>query len=383
MKKLFFQLFIISFLFLPNLALANIDLEKQELEDQGQVFDAQEDVFEAEVIAIQESQEVQQPDGSFLVRQNAVLKGLKDNWQGQEIISQGINDLEVSHNLVVEPGDKVLVSYFQDITGQDHYYVIDIVRRGQLLWLLLFFCFLMVAIGRIKGFKALISLGLSIVVIMYLIVPGILAGYNPLLITIASCFILLIAIIYITWGWQLKSHLGLLSLAISLALTAVLSWLAVEFTKLSGFDSEDVLFLMTSNGQTINFKGLLLAGMVIGALGVLDDVVISQISAIQELKIANSKLTTKELFKRGMRIGTDHISSMTNTLFLAYAGAALPILMLFQLKETAFHGVGQIINSEMMATEIVRTLSGSIGLILAMPIATFVAAKYFKKKLIK
>ncbi|MFZ5364173.1 MAG: YibE/F family protein [Patescibacteria group bacterium] len=152
-----------------------------------------------------------------------------------------------------------------------------------------------------------------------------------------------------------------------------------NLTKLSGFAEEETVYLVGLMGGDINLQGLLLAGFIIGALGVLDDITVSQVSTVQEINAANPNLSRSEIYKKAMRVGVDHIASMVNTLFLAYAGAALPLLLLFSFKQEPFLTFGQVINHEIIATEIVRTLVGSIGLALAVPITTFLAAYFYKK----
>ncbi|MFH0840773.1 MAG: YibE/F family protein [bacterium] len=337
----------------------------------------EEAVFEAKVISIEDSRILESEDGSRVVQQNVRLKGLSGEWEGRERVTDGIGDLNVLHNIEVKPGDKILVSYLRDINGQERLYIIDHVRRGPLLWLALIFCALIILISRFKGLKALVSLAVSFLIIVYLVIPGVLAGFNPLLVSIACSFLILLLVIYITWGWSKQSHLAFFSIAISLIITGLFSFLFTILTKLTGLANEDIIFLIGDGLPAINFQGLLLAGIIIGTLGVLDDVVISQISTVRQLREANLNLSVKELFSRAMKVGIDHISSMANTLFLAYVGVSLPLLLLFKLESTAFHGFAQIINSEIIATEIVRTLTGSVGLILAVPIATFIAAKYW------
>ncbi len=159
-----------------------------------------------------------------------------------------------------------------------------------------------------------------------------------------------------------------------------MSWFFVKVAKLTGISSEETAYLINLGvGAKINFQGLLLAGIIIGTLGVLDDVVISQVAAVEQIIKTNPKQNFKEIFKKAHEIGVSHISSMTNTLFLAYAGVSLPLLILFLSGQSAFSSWLQIINNEIIATEIIRTLAGSTGLILSIPISTFLAVWILKK----
>ena len=215
-------------------------------------------------------------------------------------------------------------------------------------------------------------------VIIYFIAPNIFAGHNPVFITIIGSLLITPLIIYVTEGFNRKAHLAVASIYISLTATIVLASLFVNYTGLTGAGSEEVMFLVGNSGL-INFKGLLLAGIIIGSLGVLDDLVISQISVVEEIYKADNDLSRSELYKRSNQVGISHLGSMTNTLFLAYIGVALPLFLLFYIQQPPFMTVGQAINSELIATEIVRTLIGSIGLVLALPISTYLAVKFIKK----
>ncbi len=334
-----------------------------------------EQVFEAKVIKVLEEKTVTNQDGSTSVQQNLKLKPLEGHWQDKEIKTKGISDIQVFKSIQVEKGDKVMVTASIDPDGQEVFYVTDHVRRGWLYFLALIFAVLMIAVGRKKGFKALISLVATFVIIVWFIIPRILAGANPLLISIIGSLIILGAIIYITWGLSKKAHLAMAGIFISLMITGIFSLIFTKLTNLTGLAQDDAMFLVGLSSGQINFQGLLLAGIIIGALGVLDDVVISQISTVEQIKAANDKMKPLEIFKSAMSVGVDHISSMTNTLFLAYAGAALPLLILFTSGESQSLGFSEAINNEVIATEIVRTLTGSIGLILAVPIATILAVK--------
>jgi uncharacterized membrane protein len=169
------------------------------------------------------------------------------------------------------------------------------------------------------------------------------------------------------------------SVFISLLITLGLSVLFTFLTRLSGLN-EEAGFLLDMSATKINFQGLLLAGFLIGAVGVLDDVVIGQIEAVGQLKKANPFMSSWDLFKSGYKIGNTHLGAIINTLFLTYAGASLPLLLIFSLQDGSVVNFSQAINNELIATEIVRTLVGSIGVALSMPIATALGAKFLKSE---
>ena len=356
-------------LFVPLLALAQSDESS-----------LTEDIIEAEVIEIIDQTEITREDGSVGTQQDIKLKGLGGDWKDKEFTFYGISEIDVISSNVYEEGDKVLVIHTKDIDDNDLFYVFDYIRRGQLYWLAIIFSLVIILIGKWKGFRSLISLLITFLIILKFIVPKILSGSSPVLIAVTGSFFILVLIVYITEGLSRKSHLAVASILISLLITGLLSVIFTSLARLTGMAQEEIMYLIGVGNQAINFRGLLLAGILIGTLGVLDDVVISQIEAVGQIKSANPNLSKKEVFNKAFKVGKSHMGSMVNTLFLAYAGASLPLLLLFSLKEPPFLNFSQVINNEIIATEVVRTLVGSIGLALAIPIATFLAAKYYTNK---
>jgi uncharacterized membrane protein len=337
-------------------------------------------VFKAEVVEVLREERNVLPDGTEVIQQDLKLKALEGELRGEVVEFYGIGDFDVLSKQIYKEGDKVLLAQSYDAEGNPAYFITDYVRSGVLWALISVFAALLIVAGRLKGLRSLLSLALTFLVIIKFIIPKILAGSNPLVITLIGSVFILLIIIYVTEGFKTRAHISVISIFISLAITILFSRLFVGLSKLTGAGSEDVFFLMNIEGAAINLQGLLLAGIIIGALGVLDDVVISQVAATEEISKANSGLGMADLFKKSYSVGVSHIASMTNTLFLAYAGVSLPLLILFVSGESAFAGWEQAINTELIATEIVRTLSGSIGLILSVPIATFIAAWRYGSK---
>jgi uncharacterized membrane protein len=215
-------------------------------------------------------------------------------------------------------------------------------------------------------------------IIFKFILPMIYAGYDPVLITIIASLVMIPVTFYLSHGFNRKTSIAIGGTLIALLITGLLAKVFVEATKLTGFASEEAGFLQVARGNLVNIRGLLLAGIIIGALGVLDDISIAQSALVQQLREANPKMKAREVFSRAMNVGQDHIASMVNTLVLVYTGAALPLLLLFIDNPLPF---SQVINYEIIAEEIVRTLVGSIGLITAVPITTLIASSSdFKKK---
>ncbi|HPA25415.1 MAG TPA: YibE/F family protein [bacterium] len=368
--KINFFIFIFLFLFLLPISAF------------GQIFDiTDEEIFKAKVIEVLEQKSSTREDGSTPIQQKLKLKGLEDDWKDKEIIFDG-TEFDVLSASEYAVGEKVLVNYSPGPEGEDNFYVIGYSRANPIFWLAFLFALIVIVVGRFKGFRALIVLLLTFLTILKFIIPKILAGSNPLSISIIGSFFILILAVYITEGFKRTSTIAIFSILISLIVTGLLSVWFSSITKLTGFASEEAMYLIGMEGGNINIRGLLLAGIIIGALGVLDDVIISQVALVQELKISNPKLTKGQIYSQAMRVGVSHLSSMVNTLFLAYAGASLPLLILFSVKQPPFLTFNQVIENEMIATEIVRTITGSIGLVLAVPIATFLAVQFIGKKII-
>lgn len=371
MNKLkYFLLVLLALVLLPKFSLAQ-ETEVQTPDDS---------LFYAKVLEILDEKETASENGVISKQQNIKLLLLSGPEKNKEVVYQGIDQFSVVSQNYYQVGDKVLVNKSQTDDGRDFYDITDYVRLNGLFYLFLFFIFLVIIIAKWKGFKALLSLLFSVLVIMKFMIPNILAGFNPFWITLIGALFILIFIIYFTEGLNKKSNLAVFSIILVLSIVGVLTLFFEAYLRLSGMSNEESMLLIGLTEQAINFRGLLLAGILLGTLGVLDDVVISQISAVEELKKANNNFDFKNLYHRGINIGKSHLASMINTLFLAYAGAALPLLILFSLKTGPWLSPGLVINNEMIATEILRTLIGSIGILLAVPISTYLAAKYFAKK---
>lgn len=334
--------------------------------------------YQAEVIEVIKEQTTELSDGSSARQQDLKLKGLEGEIKNKEIIFNGIGNYDVAGKNLYKTGDKVLVIQSLDFEGNPSYYITDFVRTNTLWWLATAFILSLIVIGGFKGFRSILSLIFTFLVIVKYIIPKILDGADPITITLIGSFLILLLIIYVTEGFKKRSHIAVLSIFISLVITVFLSWFFVNLTKLTGVSSEETGFLVELAGRIINFKGLLLAGIIIGVLGVLDDIVIAQVATVEQIEAVDPSLSRMELFKRSYEVGISHISSMTNTLFLAYAGVSMPLLILFLSGQSAFSDWTQIINNEAIATEIVRTLAGSIGLILSVPISTTIAVWWVK-----
>ncbi|MGW7564735.1 YibE/F family protein [Streptomyces tendae] len=267
-------------------------------------------------------------------------------------------------------GQKVVVAYEPSAPKDLQYSVTDINRRLPLALLAGIFALAVVVVGRLRGLMALVSLAISFLLLNFFILPAILQGSNPLVVAVIGSSAIMLIALYLCHGLSARTSVAVLGTLISLLLIGVLGSLFIGWAALTG-NTDDNTGLIHGLYPSIDMSGLLLAGVIIGSLGVLDDVTVTQTSAVWELHEANPTMGWRGLYRAGIRIGRDHIASVVNTLVLAYAGAALPLLLLFSIAQS---GVGTVANSELVAEEIVRTLVGSIGLVASVPVTTALAA---------
>ncbi|WP_086866144.1 YibE/F family protein [Streptomyces viridochromogenes] len=267
-------------------------------------------------------------------------------------------------------GQEVVVAYEPSAPEDLQYAVADVNRRVPLSVLAGIFAVAVVLVGRLRGVMALVSLAISFLLLNFFILPAILQGSNPLVVAVVGASAIMLIALYLCHGPSARTSVAVLGTLISLLLIGVLGSVFIGWAALTG-NTDDNTGLIHGLYPSIDMSGLLLAGIIIGSLGVLDDVTVTQTSAVWELHEANPSMGWRGLYRAGIRIGRDHIASVVNTLVLAYAGAALPLLLLFSIAQS---GVGTVANSELVAEEIVRTLVGSIGLVASVPVTTALAA---------
>jgi uncharacterized membrane protein len=303
-----------------------------------------------------------------------VLVDLKNNEtvEANLVLVGGIDE-----SVLLLEGDKVVINFVENIASGSPYQVVDVYRLNVLLFLFL----LLVLVGCIfSGWNAIFSflgLAFSILVLIYVVVNGILAGYDPLLVTIVGAFLISTVSVYLGHGLTKRTTIAIIGIVLTLMFVGVLSLLFVKLGSLFGMGSEEAFFLQLDSERVINLQGIFLAGIIIGTLGVLDDITTSQVAVVDELYKANNKLSAVELYKRAISVGKEHITALINTLVLAYAGASMPLFILFI--QDSIQPVWTLLIGEFIAEEIVRTLLGSIALILSVPVTTFLAAKFLHK----
>lgn len=289
---------------------------------------------------------------------------------GERVVVEN-GDISVVNIQRYQVGDRLVLTGTTDAQGRPVFFITDYVRRDSLLVLLILFAVLTVAVGRVYGATSLIGLAISFVVVFRFVLPQILAGRDPIVTAILGSLVIVPVSFYLSHGWNRKTSIAIAGTLIALIATGILAGVFVGQANLTGLAGEEAAFLDVANVADIDMQGLLLAGIIIASLGVLDDITVSQAAIVEQLKEARQSLSRSELYRRAMRVGQDHIASAVNTLVLVYAGAQLPLLLLFV---TSGRPVAEIVNSEIVAQEIVRTLVGCVGLILAVPVTTLIAA---------
>ena len=325
----------------------------------------------ARVIEVLDEGSLDLGDGMEHPYQRLLLRVEGGSLKGEEIeVEEGTINI-ISQERLFDAGDRVYLERVAGLEG-DRFYISDPVRTSPLLLIAVLFAGLVVLVGRSRGLRSLLGTLFGLLMIFFFVLPQIVAGRDPVLVSIAGSVLLLAVSTYLIYGWNLKAHAAVAGMMLSLLLTGLLAWLFVGWTRLTGLGEEGG-FLVSALGPGINLQGLVLGGIIIGALGVLDDICVGQASAVFELVNANRDLSWRELFRSSLNIGRDHIAAMVNTLLLAYVGASMPLMLAFMVYQEP---IWRRINREPVAEEIVRTLVGSVGLVPAVPITGLIASLF-------
>jgi len=270
----------------------------------------------------------------------------------------------------VRVGDRVALDRTTGPEGDVQYFITDFQRLPTLLVLLGLFVATVLVISRWHGFRSLLGLGISLFLVVRFIVPAIIAGTSPPLVALVGAMAVMLVTLYLTHGVNEMTTSAIVGTAGALVLTVGLALVFIQQGRITGFASDDAVFARFAV-EGLDLQGLVLAGLIIAALGVLDDVTISQASTVFALHDTDRELSWTQLFARAMKVGRDHIASVVNTLFLAYTGASIALLLLFH---TGGLPVAEILNTEVLAEEVIKTVVGSLGLIAAVPFTTALAA---------
>lgn len=273
-------------------------------------------------------------------------------------------------------GDSIYLTHVRDLSGVDIYLLKDVNRERGLAALVVLFVAVLVAFGGRQGTRALLSLLISIGAIVFLLIPALLSGYDPALASLLIASLILAVVLFGTHGLHALSTIAFSGTILAVLATSAVAFVFVNGLRLSGYGSDASVYLNFATEGSLDLAGLLLGSIIIGVLGILDDVSITQASVVAELKSTNSRLTAYELYQHAIKVGRDHVGSLVNTLALAYVGAALPLILLFS---TSNAPISFTLNQEVIAAELARIIIGSIGLILAVPLTTLIAAWWFGK----
>jgi uncharacterized membrane protein len=290
---------------------------------------------------------------------------------GQVVAAEA--QLEPNAPFRFSPGDRVLVQQVatpQSQQGQA-FVVVDSVRLPTLQWLGVLFLLLVLWVGRRRGVTALLGLVISFAVVTQGMLPLLATGAPPAVVGVASSCVILVITLYLAHGFNRTTTVAVVATAIALAVSGLMAFLAVDMARLTGISEEGLYLQAALPNVRVDMRGLLQAGILIAMLGVLDDITVGQSAVVFALRAANPALGARELYRRGMNVGREHIASLVNTLVLVYAGAALPLLLFLAVDGMP---LGAALNREILATEVVRTMVGSIALVAAVPLTTALAA---------
>lgn len=282
------------------------------------------------------------------------------------------------YEIRVKPGDKVIVAVTHNF-GKTSYHVSDFDRIDYVYVLAGLFMVALVVFGGFIGAKSIVVIAFSMLLIFKFFIEQVLSNqYSLMLLTLIVATAIAIATQFMVSGFSKKTLAAILGTVGGVVIAGLLSLVSIKFMHLTGLDSEEAMLLKAVSLSHIDFQGVLFAGMVFGALGAVMDVTISIASAVYEIKCVQPAISFKELVRAGMNVGRDIMGTMSNTLILAYAGSSLPLMLLIASQKNA--SMVKILNLNMIVTEIARALTGSIGLICAIPLTAIITAMLLNKK---
>lgn len=339
--------------------------------------------------AAQETLTVSGSEGRIKVQITDIVHEYDEPIEGQNLIihiqdlngkilkgEQKGNSVSFKNDYVpMKVGDKVFLDTTTLEDGQVLYAVSDFERRPVLILFTLLFFVLVIGFGRMQGIRSLVSLGVSVIAIFFVLIPLLVKGYNPVLVATEIAAVILFIAIFFTHGFNRKSTIAFIGTVSAVIVTGLLAQIAIVLGHITGLAAQESVYLNYNTQGNLDFAGLFLASIMIGMLGVLDDISITQVAVVRELYGVAPHMTKKQLFESAIRVGKEHVGALVNTLVLAYIGVALPTVMYFSMSTM---GTGELINREVFASEILRTILGSIGLILTVPITTWLAVIFLK-----
>lgn len=375
MKKVLLILFLLSTVIFGN-DLKNLkSFYREEVTDRGYT------IVKARIVDIpyddtKEKRDI--PIESDIRYQHVKVKLLTGDFKGKICTLRNTIDQINPYKLIFKKGEKILLYQYEENGHLTGLKIFERSKENSLYFLVGIFILSMIAIGGIKGLKAFITLFLTVVVVIFFLVPLLVKGYSPIPITIVAVGIITVITLFIVSGINRKTLAGILGTVLGTIIAGILAMGVSNYTQLVGMGSEDMQALVYgSNGHFLDYRGILFSGVIIGALGAVMDVAISIASSMWEIEELNPEITNKQLIKSGMNIGKDIMGAMSNTLILAYVGSSLSLIMVFVSFKLSFC---EIINLDIVATEIIRSIAGSIGLVLSIPVTVFVSVLLRDKK---
>lgn len=384
-KSIAIALFIICFISIPLAVYADESYENESYVNESNVDaqDTEELLSErgvvVEIISDIDREVLYEMDNSFNIMAQVVkVKVLTGTYKNQEFLIENNVSGNKAFDIIVSKGDKVILG-IQETPGEAPIiYIADYIRDTYIYYILSAFAILLIVIGKFKGIKSIVTLTITIIVILKVMLPLFLKGYNPVWVTVACAIFIIIATFFIIAGINTKSISAIIGTTGGVLVAGALAYFIGSAAKLTGLSSEEASMLIyIPQNIEFNFQGLLFAGIIIGALGAVMDVAMSVASSMHEIREINPEIDPYSLMKSGMNVGRDIMGTMSNTLILAYTGSSIPLLLVFIAYETSMI---KILNMDLIATEIVRSVVGSIGLILTIPITSFTTGFIVKLK---
>lgn len=339
--------------------------------------DYDEEVQRARVIEIEEPAGPAGEDEFYAESLAVRLEVLSGENRGEEIDAVHSLTGNPAFDLDIQPGDRVLITSL-DIGGVTEVFILEY-ERDRIIYIVLgVFVLLLLLLGGLKGLKTILTLGLTLLLLLGVLIPGLLAGYSPILLTIGISIIITVFTLLIVGGLNSKSYSAIIGVLGGVFIAGMIAYVVGNMINLTGLSSQEAAMLQfIPQDVEFDFGGLLFAGIIMGALGAVMDVGISIASAMEEIRQVNPSISTKNLILSGLNVGKDIMGTMANTLILAYVGSLIPVLLLFAAYQEPYLS---IINMDIIATEVIRALSGSIGLILTIPL-TAVTSGLLRDKL--
>lgn len=323
------------------------------------------DILKAEVLKVEEYSK------AGITTKAVKVKILEGKYKGKGINIEYIPVKYSSNSYELRKGSRVLIKLSSEQDGRIKANIVNVSREDHLKLLGIIFLVVIIIFGGIKGILSVTSLGISGLVIVKIMIPLIVDGHNPMLVAIVSTIIIILISFILISGFTRKSFVAIIGTVGGTIIAGILAKVFTDLCSITGLASEEVNFLITYMDTVIDYRGLYLSGVLIGAIGVVMDVSMSITSVIFELKTQNPNMNFAELVGSGLKVGRDIMATMVNTLILAYVGGAMPILLVFHFMRMP---LGSLVSMEILSTEIIRSLCGSIGLILTIPLTSLVAS---------